>query len=211
MQQQQQMGNNNDAWQQQQQQQQSQSLVRGAQQPQQRPNGAASEGSSGGWDPYKEVALLAGDLRGKEGGDKLTLLQAIGQGGLGTVYRGEGRHKAALFTSLCLAAGCRRPPLSAPNEWVTALLPYWLVIRTWSNLEVAVKRVGGGGNGWRCHRPDISLWGELSMMPQCSNGLHDDPCLPFLYLPPCLACRQAGGANSYLLSEMPVCSNLTAG
>ena len=43
------------------------------------------------WDPMKEVQQMVGTVQGQHG-EKLVLLEPIGKGGFGTVYRGRWRN-----------------------------------------------------------------------------------------------------------------------
>jgi predicted Ser/Thr protein kinase len=47
------------------------------------------ENPSGTWDPIKEVQQVVEAVQGQGEVDKLLLLDAIGQGAFGTVYRGK--------------------------------------------------------------------------------------------------------------------------
>ena len=48
--------------------------------------GSSSEASL--WDPMREVQQMVGTVQGQHG-EKLVLLEPIGKGGFGTVYRGR--------------------------------------------------------------------------------------------------------------------------
>lgn len=46
----------------------------------------SSHGGQNGWDPHQQIRKLMAGLQAES--EKLTLLEAIGQGGFGTVYKG---------------------------------------------------------------------------------------------------------------------------